>query len=119
MTDEIWRFKTKRFTILMTAKEEHDLDLSWDETGEVLEKLESGEYQVFMAKCSVLLDGNEIGADYLGQCIYSNPLEFRDHIGMNLKGHGSYFSDMVRQAIVEARGFIKGMNSKPVMRETI
>ena len=118
MTSEIWRFKTARFTLVMTAEEEHDLDLSWDETGEVLEKVESGEYQVFMAKCSVLLDGNEIGADYLGQCIYSNPLEFRDHIGMNLKGYGSYFSDMVREAIEDARGFIKAMDSKPKLRET-
>lgn len=40
---------------------------------------------------------------YLGNSIYEKPAEFRDHFGMNANGHGSYFSDMVREAVAEAR----------------
>jgi hypothetical protein len=81
MTYEIWKFETARFTVTMTAEPDYDVDLSFDETGEIREKLESGELQSFCAKCAVCLDGNEIAADYLGSCIYANPDEFRDHIG--------------------------------------
>ena len=119
MSYEIWKFRTKRFTTIVTAEPEWDLDLSWDDTGEVSEKIDSGEYEVFCAKCDVLLDGNEIASDYLGQCIYANIDDFRDHIGMNGKGHGSYFSDMVRAAIAEARLYIRDMESKPKLRGII
>jgi len=100
----IWEFKTLNFTIRMTAEDEFDVDLSWDESGEAAEKIASGEWSVFCAKCAVLFEGVEIGTDYLGNCIYADPKEFRDHIGMNAGGYGSYFSDMVRGAIRDARG---------------
>ena len=103
MSELIWRFDTKNFRIEMTAEEEQDVDLSWDDTGEVSAKIESGEYSVFCAKCAVYLRGVEVATDYLGNCIYSNANEFRDHLGRNAKGYGSYFSDMVRNAISQAR----------------
>lgn len=45
----------------------------------------------------------KLGEAVLGGSIYEKPAEFRDHFGMNGKGHGSYFSQMVREAIAEAR----------------
>lgn len=118
MSTEIWRFETKRFAVIFTAETEYDLDLSWDETGEVTGKIESGFFDVFCAKISVELDGNEISADYLGNCIYENASDFIDHRGMIGKGHGSYFSGMVKQAISEARDRIEDMESVPTMRQT-
>jgi len=72
----LWSFNTARFHVVCTAEEEWGVDLSWDETGEVAEKLNSGEYTVFCAKVAVYLDGREVAADYLGQCIYSDPADF-------------------------------------------
>lgn len=103
MQNTIWKFETENFAVVMTAEEEHDLDLSWDDDGSVREGLESGEFVAFCAKCVVLFRGAEVGVDYLGNCVYRNFDEFRDHIGRNAKGYGSYFSDMVREAIREAR----------------
>lgn len=108
----IWSFKTPNFTITVTAEEEFDLDLSFDETGETTEKINSGDLCAFCAKASVRFHGAEIGTDYLGGCIYESPRDFRDHVGLAIKSradgrnYGSYFPDMVREAIREAREFI-------------
>lgn len=45
----------------------------------------------------------ELAAEYLGNSVYANPAEFRDHFGMRKNNHGSYFSDMVREAVRNAR----------------
>lgn len=106
---EMWRFETKRFAVIWDVTPSSDVDLSWDETGETAENLDSGLWTAFDSRVRVFLDGVEIGSDYLGQSIYENPSEFRDHIGLAVKaradGHnyGSYFTDMVRTAIDEAR----------------
>lgn len=120
MYEKIWEFKTARFTVSFEAGPEYDLDLSWDETGETREGLESGRYIAFVAKVAVYLDGLEIGQDYLGGCIYENAEQFRDHLGIRPASRkagalmGSYFSNMVRQAIKEARKF---MASAPQLRK--
>jgi hypothetical protein len=117
----IWEFETARFRVTMTAEEEHDIDLSWDDTGEIAAGIESGKYDVFCAKCTVCLDGREIAADYLGNCIYDGYDSFRDHVGIAAKSradgrnYGSYFSDMVREAISEAREFLRD-HPTPQMR---
>ena len=103
MYDTIWTFNTKRFTIRVLAEPDYsDLDLSWDDTGEVSERIENGEYVPYTVKALIEFDGNEIATDYLGQCIYENIKDFRDHVGSKGK-HGSYFTDMVRNVISEAR----------------
>jgi len=111
--DEMWRFKTERFTVICTAEDEWDVDLSWDETGETAEKIASGEWTAFCVKVAVLFDGVEISADYLGQCIYADCEDFvtghRDTDPMNRccslnpRNVGHYFPDMVSTAIKEAR----------------
>ncbi len=128
-TEHLWSFKTARFSIVCTAEEEWDVDLSWDETGEVAEKLISGEFVVFCIKVAVYLDGREVATDYLGQCIYADAAEFvtghRDtdpmsrncsimraaHGGNVCIGH--YFPDMVATAISEAR---QALSNVPYLR---
>jgi hypothetical protein len=100
-SETMWEFRTARFTVAWEISPCDDLDLSWDDTGETRANLESGLWCAFDSAVVVYMDGREIGADYLGQSIYENPSEFRlEHLGGKF---GSYFSDMVRGAIAEAR----------------
>lgn len=106
----IWQFKTRNFRVELSAEIEQDPDLSWDDDGEVSAKLESGEWTNYCFAVRVYgPHGEELGADYLGNSIYADAAEFRDHIGLAAKSradgrnYGSYFVDMVRTAIAEAR----------------
>ena len=110
----IREFKTKNFTVRVTAEEENDLDLSFDDTGEIREGLESGKFVAFCAKAAVYFRGNEIATDYLGNCIYESPESFMDHRECGKQNReyarqgkdgscGSYFAGMIRTAIAEAR----------------
>ena len=99
----MWTFETARFRVEWQVQLCDDLDLSWDDTGETRDNIESGLWCAFDSAVVVYFDDREIGADYLGESIYEDPSDFRDHIGMNAKNHGSYFSDLVRNAIAEAR----------------
>jgi hypothetical protein len=103
----MWSFETDNFRVSWEIFEPYDLDLSWDETGEIREGIDSGLYQAFDSQVTVYLHGAEIGADHLGESIYENPEDFRDHFGMNKIGHGSYFSDMVKTSIGYAREYLK------------
>lgn len=177
---KIWEFNTDRFSVQFHALPEYDLDLSWDETGEVADKIEHGIYAVFCAAIFIELDDQRIAESYLGQCIYENPEDFIDHRGLSetatkerahreiqkaknefarrslyLRGKlnrgeisrryyersiqpardalrqaakdyqhckqyagkcGSYFSDMVQEAIKEAREYVNTMQKPPKMR---
>jgi hypothetical protein len=94
-------FKTKQFRVTLDWAWEEDPDLSWDETGETQAKCESGEWGVYLFRVRVTYRGQEVASDYLGNSIYADPAEFaKEHIGGKF---GSYFSDMVRTAIAEAR----------------
>ena len=106
MTCTMWTFKTKNFTV----RWEVDYDLGYqydgdDEFGETQAALDCGSMVAFDSTMTVLYRGCEIGTDHLGASVYysGEAHTFRDHIGMNARGHGSYFSDMVRGAIAEAR----------------
>ena len=108
-------FETANFKIVVDAEEEFDLDLSWDETGEVAEKLDSGEYIAFCAHAYVLGPNDEtLANDYLGNCIYEFLGAFMDHKECGAQNReyerqgvagrcGSYFSDMVSRVIEGAR----------------
>lgn len=95
--EEIWRFETARCAVIFDVTPEYDLDLSWDEHGFAAEGLESGNLCAFVARVRVLVDGEEAGVDYLGQCIYESPSDFIDTSG--------YFRDMVREAVSQARRY--------------
>lgn len=112
--ETLWRFNTKRFSVDLACAEEYAPDISWDESGEVREKLESGEYVCACFRIRVLLDGAEIASDYLGESIYADVSDFRrEHIGLTAKSradgcnYGDYFSGMVRGAISAARKHLK------------
>ncbi len=118
----IREFKTANFRVTVDAIEDYGLDLSFDDTGKVREKLESGEYVAFTARARVFYKGAELASDYLGGCIYSDLESFADHrecgklnreyAAKGDKGRcGSYFSDMIGQVIKEARSQLKLMQS--------
>lgn len=112
MFETMWAFKTRNFEVLWEIEPDEDCDLSFDETGDIAAKIASGELICFLSKVSVLYNGVEIASDYLGANIYDNPHDFRDHFGAGGK-YGSYFSDMVRNAVEEAR---KHFLSQPHIR---
>ena len=97
-------FETANFRVTVDAFEDYDVDLSFDDTGEVRRKLETGEYVCFTVHAEVIHKptGTSLGEDYLGGCIYADIAEFQDHRGANGRW-GSYFKDMIGEAIAEAR----------------
>lgn len=110
----IRQFQTKNFSVIVDALPEEDLDLSFDDDGSVAEGLESGKFIAFVARARVFFHGEEIGTDYLGGCIYESLEAFMDHRECGRANRkweaegqsgrcGSYFSDMIHEAIAEAR----------------
>lgn len=119
---EMFRFETANFVIRATVATDQDVDLSFDETSETRDKINSGEWQAFDTEVTVSHKGIELGADYLGGSIYANPRDFfKEHIGLAAKSradgcnYGAYFPDMVREAISEARIALASM---PKVRES-
>jgi hypothetical protein len=107
--NHIRTIRTKNFAVTLHWTWEDDPDLSWDDTGEVLAKLNSGEWGNYTFRVEVNLRGNTVASDYLGNSIYADPEDFaKEH----RKG-AAYYPDMVRQAIREARQLL---NDTPKMR---
>lgn len=107
MSTLMWQFNTRAFRVEWRI-EDDVLDTSYmdaETRAECLEKVASGEWQCFTSEIRVIhrASGRVLGESYLGNSIYAIPSEFRDHFGMRKKNHGSYFSDMVREAVAEAR----------------
>lgn len=77
----IREFETEQFKVVIEALIEDDLDLSWDDSGEIVNKLESGDLIAFCAHSYVLHKptGAILGEDYLGDCIYKSLRDFADH----------------------------------------
>jgi hypothetical protein len=114
--EKVWDFKTANFRVALECMPDNDCDLSWDDTGETQANIASGLWGCFVFKVAVydLNTGNEIGADYLGGSIYPNPSDFIDHRQCGKQNReyeaqgkpgrcGSYFHDMIKGAISEAR----------------
>ena len=122
--ENIYTFKTRNFTIRVDAVEEIDPDFSFDESGETQEMIERGDWVCFAVRASVSFRNNgsryananvEIGEDYLGNCIHENIRDFRDHLGIKKHANrGSYFTDMIRESIREAR---KTLSEMPKLRK--
>lgn len=113
--ETIRTIKAGRFSVRVTAVEDNDLDLSWDDDGSARAGLESGELMHFGVVATCYLDGRELANDSLWQCIYKTPADFMDHIGLKAKSradgrnYGSYFSDMVRNVCRDARIAVSDM----------
>ena len=115
--ENIYTFKTRNFTIRVDAVEETDPDFSFDDSDETLNGIENGELTCFAVRASVLFRGSIVGTDYLGNCIYQNIRDFRDHFGIRKHANcASYFTDMIRESIREARETLSEM---PKLRQTI
>lgn len=120
--ETIREFKTKRFTVRVRAVEDCDVDLSWDDTGEVRAGLESGKFIAFGVIATAYLDGAKLAEDSLWGCIYCSPAEFMDHKECGEQTRklresgstavcGSYFSDMVSTVCREARKAVESMQT--------
>lgn len=72
---------------------------------ETQQKIESGEWVIFTAKVSALVNGVELGSDYLGACIYESEEAFYNE-------KRGYMDDMIVQAISEASQNIETINQK-------
>lgn len=118
----IREFKTAQFRVVVDAEYDYDADLSFDNTGEVRRKLESGEYVCFSARAAVYFRGTELASDYLGGCIYEDIAQFQDHRACGKQNReykrkkkagrcGSYFADMIKTACAEARKELRKMQS--------
>jgi len=106
--EKIWQFRTKNFRVLFEVMPEDDLDLSFDDDDSVRDGLRNGQYVAFVACVTVYHNSTRIAVDYLGNCIYESADEFCSmHRGHGYRKSGSYFPDMVREAIAKARANLR------------
>lgn len=123
----IREFETANFKVIVDAIEENNPDISFDDTSETADNLDSGKWVIFCARARVIHKptGLELGSDYLGNCIYASIEAFEDHrecakqnAEYERKGIagrcGSYFADMVHQSISEARETLATMKETRV-----
>ena len=110
MNETLTLRKIGNVEILLEALEPFGFDWSWDEDGTARAAVEAGTLTAFDAKVSVQRKGVEIGAAYLGGCVYESLEDFRtsDFI-VNGKspafpGAQSYVRDMMHEALSAARG---------------
>jgi len=114
VTYPLWKFSTKNFTVVWNITD--DLDWFGDDK-EVQRRIDDGTYKVFNSTVAVLYENQVIGEDHLCGSVYENPMDFRkEHIGAKGKW-GSYFRDMVREAISHARDNILNRAPLPYVRE--
>ncbi len=113
--EEMWRFETAQFEIVAEITPSECPDLSWAGE-EALRDYEDGKLMLFDTRVVVRKSGKELGADHLGESSYYDPKDFfkehrnpdpqwRNTLETRAKGvcFCTYFPDMVRIAIAEAR----------------
>lgn len=117
----IREFETAQFKVIIEAVEEPEPDISFDETTETRDNIDSGKWIIFCARARVIhkSSGLELASDCLGNCIYESLEAFMDHKACAAQNRereeagdtcrsGSYFSEMVHNVCAEAR---KTLNS--------
>lgn len=121
MWERLWSFNTKRFTVELSCEPEQYPDVSWMDADD-LAQLDSGELVNVTFRVRVLLDGREVGADYLSNSVYADVREFaQEHRTGTAEQRNTlankarrvcicaYFPDMVREAVERARAEVKRM----------
>ncbi|MDO8415582.1 MAG: hypothetical protein Q7S87_05160 [Agitococcus sp.] len=107
MAKTMWQFKTRNFTVRWVIEPDVLCTQHMDPelAKECIKNVRSRKWKCFQSEIEVVCNttGVSLGQAYLGGSIYANPAEFRDHFGMSANGHGSYFVQMVREAIAQAR----------------
>ena len=96
-----WEFNTARFRIALEIEPE-DMDPADSfEFQEDIEAVRNGQVEWFPARVSVYLDDTRIAWDSLGGCAYKTVRDF--YTSHRQHKEGDYFTDMVREAIRQAR----------------
>lgn len=107
MAKKMWQFKTRNFTVLwlITPDVLCTAGIEPERAAEWKKDIRAGKLKCFQSEIRVVCNatGIALGEAYLGNSLYENPAEFRDHFGMSAGGFGSYFAQMVKEAIDEAR----------------
>lgn len=114
--ETLWQFKTRNFTVSLACDYDNEFDPlhDVDDDGETARAIEAGELSAYIFRVEVTHrpTGTVLGDDYLGASVYDDPHKFAtEHLGLgadalHIKGkawNGSYFPDMVAEAIKEAR----------------
>jgi hypothetical protein len=113
--EKMWSFQTSRFLVIAEIAPEIDdpADSFDDCCQDAIDAIRAGDMAWFQVRVRVLHNGSELGSDYLGGCAYHDANEFfSEHIRgaayareQRAKGVlvGSYFPQMIREAISEAR----------------
>lgn len=103
----LWKFNTKNFTVRLCIEDDVLSTSGMDRAlaKKCRENVDSGEWTCFQSVVEVVHrpTGLVIGEEFLGGSIYAEPKDFRDHFNMTAKGHGSYFFQMAKGAIAQAR----------------
>jgi hypothetical protein len=112
----LWTFETANFVVSLDCCAEWAPDFSWMEEDD-LARIESGEWECVSFRVTVAdRRGIVIGCDWLGNSIYADVADFRrEHIGARGKW-GSYFRDMVHEAVSQARSEVERIASLPLRR---
>lgn len=117
MGTNIWTFETAEYRVTVDALPEHEAPEDCFEFPEHIDAIHSGELEWFSVRARVEMKKPRVvlGEDYLGGCAYRSISDFRDHFGTAALSRaeseklgtpvcvGSYFSDMVRTALDDAR----------------
>jgi hypothetical protein len=106
-----WEFRTKRFRVALEIEPE-DMDPADSfQFQDDIDAVRNGAVEWFYARVAVYLDGERIAWDGLGGCAYESVRDF--YTSHRIHKEGNYFTDMVRQAIDEAR---KVLCNRPIVR---
>lgn len=92
---QMFSFETAKFQVLATIEPDSDADLSWADAQQ-MEAINDGRDEVFGAVVTVTFEGIKIGCASIWGNVYSRPSDF-------FAERGGYFTDLVREAIGEAR----------------
>jgi hypothetical protein len=99
--ETVWEFKTARFRIALEIEPE-DMDPADSfQFQDDIDAVRNGEVEWFYARVAVYMDDNRIAWDGLGGCAYKRVSDFYDAHWKYREG--TYFTDMVRSAISQAR----------------
>lgn len=104
---KMWSFKTENFEVVWSIEPErfdpYGMEPRFAE--EIKKDIASKKMTCFNSEVKVVYrnTGQSLGEAYLGNSVYADPAEFRDHFGMTAGGYGSYFRQMVEEAIKMAR----------------
>lgn len=110
--ETVWEFNTARFLVTLAVRDEDTDPADHFDFDDDIEFAREGGWHWFQARVQVTFRDDQnpcnwavtrqhvLGEDYLGGCSYHGLDDFR---------RGGYFTDMVREAISEARGTIERM----------